>query len=185
MPDRDDIEIVVPDQEGWDEAKGEFIKVKGGTIRMKHSLLSISKWEMKWQKPFLKPGYVMTAEETLDYYKCMTITQNVDPNIYSFISAKDQERIRKYIEDPKSAYSKQKSKNKPSKAAIVSERVYYWMTAYNIPSSYEKWHLNRLLNLIDIASEDNAPQEKVSTAEIFRRNHDLNQARKKALGTRG
>ena len=186
MHDRDEIEIVIPDQEAWDESKNEFIAVKGGTIRMKHSLLSISKWEMKWKKPFLKPDYVMTPEETLDYYKCMTITQNVDPNIYSFISVVDQERIKHYIEDPKSAYKKIQSKKKgASKAAIVSERIYFWMTAYNIPSSYEKWHLSRLLNLIEIASDENAPKEKMSTEELFRRNRDLNAARRKALGTRG
>lgn len=185
MSDRDEIEIVVPTQETWDSEKEEFVYVKGQTIRMKHSLLSISKWEMKWKKPFLKPGYNMTEEETIDYYKCMTITPNVDPNIYYCIPVPERLRIKQYIEDPMSAYKPRNRKRPPSRAAIVSERIYYWMTSNNIPHSYEKWHLNRLLNLLDIASEESGPQEKLSTAEVFRRNHDLNQARRRALGSRG
>ena len=185
MTDRDELEIVIPDQEGWDNEREEFVYLKGATLRMKHSLLSISKWEMKWKKPFLSPGYQMTEEETLDYYKCMTITQNVDPDIYNFISADDRLRIMKYIEDPMSAYKSQKKKKGGSRAAIVSERIYSWMIMNNVPSSYDKWHLSRLLNLLDIISEENAPKEKMSTAELFKRNHALNQARRKALGSRG
>lgn len=187
MLDRDEIEITIPDQEGWDENKNEFVQVKGRTIRMKHSLLSISKWEMKWKKPFLKPGYQMTEEELLDYYKCMTITQNVDPSIYSFIPASEKVRIRKYMDDPMSAYSPKKDKKSASRAAIVSERIYYWMIANNIPSSYEKWHLSRLLNLIEIAADENSPDrnKKVPLSDIYKQNHSLNAARRKALHTRG
>jgi len=186
MPDRDELEIVIPDQEGWDNEKEEFVCVKGMTLRMKHSLLSISKWEMKWKKPFLKPGYEMTPEETVDYYKCMTINQNVNPDIYSFISEQDQKRIHEYIGTPMSAYQPpKKSKKSASRAAIVSERIYFWMASNNIPSSYEKWHLSRLLNLLEIAAEENTPKEKMSTEELFRRNHDLNMARRKALKSRG
>lgn len=188
MSDIDDIEVTIPDQEGWDSEKEEFINIKGCTIRMKHSLLSISKWEMKWKKPFLKPGYQMTEEETIDYYKCMTITQNVDPDVYGFISLADKKRINDYIQTPLSAYAP-KANNKKGGApkVIVSERIYFWMTAYNIPSSYEKWHLSRLINLLEIAAEENAPDKnkKMSTGEIYRQNHELNQMRRKAMHTRG
>ena len=184
MLDRDEIEVVVPDQEGWDNEKEEFVNIKGQTIRMKHSLLSISKWEMKWKKPFLKPGYQMTNEETVDYYRCMTITQNVNPRVYDFIPNEERERIRKYIEDPMSAYSPKKEKG-ASRAVIVSEKIYYWMASQNIPSSYEKWHLSRLLNLLDIASRESGPKEKMSPTELFRRNHELNMARRKTLKSRG
>ena len=186
MPDRDDIEIVIPDQEGWDDEKGEFVQIKGRTIRMKHSLLSISKWEMKWKKPFLKPGYAMTPEELIDYYKCMTITQNVDPYVYSFIPESERMRIKQYIEDPMSAYCPKKGKGS-SRAVIVSEKIYYWMTANNIPSSFEKWHLSRLLNLLDIAAEENSPEKnkKMPMSDIYRQNASLNQARRKAMRSRG
>ena len=188
MSDRDEIEVVVPDIEAWDSEKEEFINVKGGTIRMKHSLLSISKWEMTWKKPFLKPGYVMTPEETLDYYKCMTITQNVNPDIYRFIPEKEKIRINKYIETPMSAYMpKDRQKKGGARKTFVSENIYYWMTAANIPQAYEKWHLSRLLNLLEIAADENDPKrsKKMTPGEIYRQNTDLNQLRRKALGTRG
>lgn len=187
MSERDDIVVTIPDQEGWDSEKEEFINIKGCTIRMKHSLLSISKWEMKWKKPFLKPGYQMTEEETVDYYKCMTITQNVDPGVYEFISPLDKRRIADYISTPLSAYSPVNKKGGGSKKPIVSERLYFWMTAYNIPSSYEKWHLSRLINLLEIAAEENSPDKskKMPTGEIYRQNHELNQMRRKAMHTRG
>ena len=185
MPDRDDIEITIPEQEGWDNVKEEFVQIKETKIRMKHSLLSISKWEMKWKKPFLSPGYQMTDEELTDYFKCMTITQNVDPCAYDFISAKDKDRIVEYINTPLSAYPHRDNKKKGTQPAIVSERIYYWMAHHNIPSSYEKWHLSRLLNLLDIAAKDNEPPEKVSTAEAIRQRRELNLARRKAWNTRG
>lgn len=187
MSDRDEIEVTIPDQEMWDSEKNEFVYVKGCTIRMKHSLLSISKWEMTWKKPFLKPGYVMTEEETLDYYRCMTITQNVDPGIYRYIPTSEQEKINKYIETPMSAYIPQNKKSGGVKHTFVSEHIYYWMTAANIPQSYEKWHLSRLLNLLEIAANENDPKKskKMSRGEIYKQNQELNSARRKALGTHG
>lgn len=186
MSDRDEIEITVPDQEGWDSVKEEFVNLKGGTIRMKHSLLSISKWEMTWKKPFLKPGYTMTEEEMIDYYKCMTITQNVNPDIYEHIPTSEKIRINKYIETPMSAYIP-KNKKSGTVRTFTSEHIYYWMTAANIPPAYEKWHLSRLLNLLEIAADESDPKrnKKMSRGEIYKQNHDLNQMRRKALGTRG
>lgn len=187
MSDRDEIEIVVPAQSGWDSEKEEFVDIKGCTIRMKHSLLSISKWEMTWKKPFLKYGYQMTDEELIDYYRCMTITQNIDPSVYYFIPASEKEKIINYIQTPMSAYKALVRKGKTNKAPIVSEKIYYWMAAQNIPSSYEKWHLSRLLNLLEIAADESDPKrnKKMSMGEIFRENTDLNMARRKALKSRG
>jgi hypothetical protein len=47
------LEIVVPEREYWDPIKEEFIKTKRTTLRLEHSLLSVSKWESKWKVPFL------------------------------------------------------------------------------------------------------------------------------------
>ncbi len=186
MSDRDEIEVVVPEQEAWDSAKEEFLTIKRTVIRMKHSLLSISKWEMTWKKPFLKYGYEMTPEETIDYYRCMTITQNIDPGIYYFIPESEQERIREYITTPMSAYIPAKGKG-GGRNTIVSEKIYFWMTSANIPSSYEKWHLSRLLNLLEIAAEENDPKrsKKMPRGEVYKQNAELNNARRKALKTRG
>lgn len=188
MSNWDEIEVEVPDTEFWDAEKEEFLKVKGAKIRMKHSLLSISKWEMKWKKPFLQQGYTMTPDEELSYYECMTITQNINPYIYQCISPKDRQRINDYIQTPLSAYKKyDKKKPNGGSFAVVSERIYYWMTANNIPESYERWHLSRLLNLLDIAAESNSTDKNKNkvTADMLRERHNLNQARKKAWHTRG
>lgn len=187
MSDRDEIEIVVPAQSGWDSEKEEFVEVKGCTIRMKHSLLSISKWEMTWKKPFLRYNYHMTDEELIDYYRCMTITQNVDPSVYYFIPESEKQKINDYIQTPMSAYKSFQKKGKTNKAPIVSEKIYYWMVAQNIPSSYEKWHLSRLLNLLEIAAEDSDPKKskKRPLEEIYRENTELNKARRKMLNSRG
>ena len=38
-----------------------------------------------------------TPEELLDYVKCMTITQNVDPNVYQFLTDDNLRDINSYI----------------------------------------------------------------------------------------
>ena len=50
----------------WDEEKEEFITVNAQDIVLEHSLLSLSKWESKWEIPLLskKPK---SKEQFLDY----------------------------------------------------------------------------------------------------------------------
>ena len=78
------LRITIPATELWDENKEEFINTKEQTLQLEHSLVSLSKWESKWNKPFFSKD-TKTEEEELDYIKCMTITQNVDPNVYKFM----------------------------------------------------------------------------------------------------
>ena len=162
-----------------------MVNSKDETIVLEHSLVSISKWESKWHKPFLsdKPK---TAEESLDYIKCMTITQNVDPSLYKFLSKENYEQINKYIEDPMTAsWVNDVNGKKSSREVITSELIYYWMIALNIPVEFQKWHLNRLLMLIKICNAKNQPPKKMSKGELMRRNRSLNAARRKASGSRG
>ena len=53
-------------------------------------------------KPFLSKE-PKTVQETIDYIKCMTITQNVDPNVYTALTAKNIEDINNYIDSPMTA----------------------------------------------------------------------------------
>ena len=56
--------ITVPiSPEGWDEEKQEFVEPKSQTLQLEHSLVSLSKWESKWQKPFYSKKD-MSNEET-------------------------------------------------------------------------------------------------------------------------
>ena len=177
--------IVIPPTELWDEKKQEFVYTKEKKLQLEHSLVSLSKWESKWCKPFLSKDK-KTYEETLDYIKCMTITQNVDPDTYMYLTPENIAEINAYIEAPMTATTfNDDGPKKPNREVITAELVYYWMIAHNIPPEYQKWHLNRLLTLIRVCNIKNAPAKKMSKAETMRHNTDLNAARKKALNTRG
>ena len=174
---------LVPEQ--YDEAKDEFIPAKEQTLRLEHSLVSISKWESKWCKAFFS-NKDMTEEETIHYIKCMTLTQNVDPEVYNHISPSNTEEIRNYITAPMTAtYLNKDSKGSPSRETITSELIYYWMIALNIPVEFEKWHINRLITLIHVCNIKNQPPKKMSKQELASRNRALNKARRQKLNTKG
>lgn len=177
--------ITVPAVEQWDERKQEFIYTKEQTLRLEHSLVSLSKWEAKWKKVFLSKQE-KTFEETIDYIKCMTLTQNVDPDVYNHLSKENIERVNEYISDSMTATFINEDKTvKGSKEPVTSELIYYWMIALNIPPEYQKWHLNRLLVLIKVCNAKNQPPKKRSKKELMTRNAALNAARKKKLNTKG
>lgn len=182
------LEITIPAIEQWDELKQEFINTKEQTLRLEHSLVSISKWESKWHKPFLTKQ-PKTDEEVIDYIKCMTLTQNVDPAIYNyFYYAKDNimDDINRYIEDPMTATKfLENGPGKINREKITSELIYYWMIALNIPLECQKWHLNRLLTLIRVCNIKSNPPKKMSKRELMSRNASLNAARRKKLNTKG
>lgn len=176
--------IYIPENELYNDDTGEFITIHPKTLQMEHSLISISKWESKWKKPFMD-GKQKTNAETLDYYRCMTITQNVDPVVYLGITPDINEKILAYINDPMTATTINRKGRKGGREIITSELVYYWMTSLNIPFECERWHLNRLLTLIEIASIKNQPSKKMSQKEIMNQNRSLNAARKARLGSTG
>ena len=179
------LQITIPAIELWDENKEEFINTKEQTLQLEHSLVSLSKWESKWNKPFLSKD-TKTEEEELDYIKCMTITQNVDPNVYKFIPLNIREEIKEYINAPMTATWFSEDKNtKSSSEQITSELIYYWMVAQNIPFECEKWHLNRLITLIKICNIKSQPPKKMGKKAIMSRNAALNAARRKQLNTKG
>lgn len=179
------LQITVPADELWDEAKGEFVPVKEQTLQLEHSLISLSKWESKWCKSFFSKKE-KTYEETIDYIKCMTLTQNVKPNVYLNLSRENIDEINKYIEAPMTAtVFSEDPMRKSSRETITSELIYYWMIALNIPFECQKWHLNRLLTLIRVCEIKNTPPKKMSRREIMSRNAALNAARRKQLNTRG
>lgn len=180
------LQITVPiSPEGWDEERQEFVDPQVKTLQLEHSLVSISKWESKWHKAFLSKKD-KTEEEMFDYIKCMTLTQNVDPSVYDHLTVDNVNQIKAYIEDPMTAtVINTNSSDKSNKETVTSELIYYWMIALNIPSEYQKWHINRLLKLIEVCNVKNSPPKKRSKSDIMRSNAALNAARRKQLGTRG
>ena len=184
------LQITIPAviREDFNYGTNEFIYtviLKEQTLQLEHSLLSLSKWESKWCKPFLHRKD-LTDEETLDYIKCMTLTRNVDPKIYDHLTEDNVRDIVAYINAPMTATTFSEDKgSKASREIVTSELIYYWMIALQIPSEYEKCHLNRLLTLIRVCNIKNAPTKKMSKREIMSRNAALNAARRKQLNTKG
>lgn len=180
------LEITIPGTEFYDEEKEEFMTTTGRKIQMEHSLVSISKWESKWHRPFMKDG-PKNVEELADYYRCMTLTKNVDPVIFYSISGETKDTIDAYINDKMTAsWFSEKTKGRGSREIITSEVIYSWMVSLGIPFECEKWHINRLMVLIHMCSLDqNGGGKKMSRKDIYSQNRALNAARRQKLGTRG
>lgn len=179
------LQITIPETEVFDENTMEFSTIKAQTLQLEHSLVSIDKWESKWNTPFLSKRD-KTKEELIDYIKCMTLTQNVDPKVYFFLTVDNIEQINRYIGEPMTATTFSEEKGlKPNREQITAELIYYWMISLNIPFECKKWHLNKLLTLIRVCNVKNQPPKKRSKKDILARNASLNAARKKQLSTRG
>ena len=178
--------ITVPiSPEGWDEVKQEFVEPKYQTLQLEHSLVSLSKWESKWQKPFYSKKE-MTDEEAIDYIKCMTLTKNVDSEVYNHLTRENIKDVMDYIGNPMTATTFGKNdKGANNKEIVTSELIYYWMIASNIPFECQKWHLNRLITLIRVCSIKNTPPKKRSKRAIMSRNAALNAARRQQMNTSG
>ena len=177
--------ITISDTEYFNEDTNEFCKVKGTSLQLEHSLVSLSKWESKWCKPFLTKAH-KTNEETLDYIRCMTINTQPSPDIYRAITNDHIKLISDYIDAPMTAttFSKEQMSGK-SKEIITSELIYYWLIAQQIPFECQKWHLNRLLTLIHVCSIKNAPPKKMGRQAVLERNARINEQRRKQINTRG
>lgn len=189
-----ELKIKTKEVQLWNEATQEFEykTVPGRTIVLEHSLVSLSKWEAKYKRPFIDSE--KTNEETLDYIKMMTITQNVPDDTYKYLDEDEIKKINDYIIDPMTAtkfsYNSQAgSSPKKDTSKVTSELIYYWMTLYNIPESYQKWHLNRLLVLLRIAriksDEQHGKTNKMSRSDIIAQNRAINAQRRLKLGSNG
>lgn len=187
------LQIIIPEREYFDDQRQEFIYTKKHTLLLEHSLISISKWESKWKKPYLGSLNKQTLEEKVDYIRCMSLSQSWDDSILNDITGNEMKQIADYLNDKMTA-TWFNEKNDPTKGkggssnrgqVVTSELIYYWMISFNIPFECQKWHINRLLTLIRICQIKNAPSKKMKKQEIYARNRELNELRKRQLGTKG
>lgn len=177
--------IVVPGIELYDEQREEFTTYKEFTLELEHSLVSLSKWEAFYEKPFLSKEE-KTSEEILGYVKAMTLTPEVPLDVFSRLTPENFAQIDAHINSKQSAtWFSDLGNQRPSREVITTELIYYWMVSFNIPFECQYWHLNRLLTLIRIFSVKNAPTKKMSRGEMLARNRALNAQRREQLGTRG
>jgi hypothetical protein len=159
------------------------------SLDLEHSLLSLSKWESKFQKPFIDPRAQKSPEEVFGYLQAMVITPGVDLDVLYKLTQDQINEIQNYVDSSQSAttFGKLPDRRGPGET-ITSELIYYWLATFNLPfDPCETWHLNRLFALIRICgiknSKDGGP--RMSRSELAQRNRELNMQRRKELGTKG
>ena len=183
-----------PKEQFWDETNECFVYkegIKGCELTLEHSLLSISKWETIWCKPFLNADE-FTIDELLSYVECMTVApSNPDPAIYKRLTQAQLDEINTYINHPATAttFGGNKPKSRSRNEIITSEIVYYMMIQYDIPFECQKWRFNRLLTLIrvcEIKNEEANGKKSNRNASDLRREYDrLNDIRRAKMKTKG
>lgn len=194
------LKLTVAGEQSWNPRTEEFEYTKPVELRLEHSLLSLAKWESKWHVPFLTSSGNMTREQQLDYIRCMTVTQGTDPAVYRKLTREQLTAINEYMDDPMTAtwFAGEPKPNEPKDkrtarpkrrpprgGTTTAEVLYAQMFALGIPKECEKWHLNRLLTLIRVGQEMNAPQKKMSPGERMSQQRALNAQRKAKMHTRG
>ena len=179
------LKLVLSGDEVYDELTSEFKTINLKTVELEHSLLSLSKWESKYEKPFLSTTE-KTNEEVIEYVKLMIISPDVPENIVDEMSQKNLDDINDYINSKQSATTfGLMPETKGKGETITAELIYYWMVTFNIPFECENWHINRLFSLIRICNIKNSKPKKMSRQEIAQRNRALNEQRRKELNTSG
>lgn len=182
------LQIIIPAiEEDYDELENKFIYSKEQVLQLEHSLVSLSKWESKFCKPFLTK-VDKTPEESLEYIRCMTITQNVPESAYKHLTQENLDSVVAYISAPMTATTFSNNNHEINRDIITAEIIYYWMITLNIPFECQKWHLNRLLTLINVCNIKNNPpskKKKKTPQEIYAENRAINEARKLQLGSSG
>ena len=177
--------LIVQMSENYDEAKQEFIPDKVVHLELEHSLVSLSKWESFCEKPFLG-NTPKTAEETLWYIQFMTMTPNVPPEVFNSLSTDNIIEINAYIDKKMTATWFKEEPPARHGEIITAEVIYYWMISLNVPIDCQDWHLNRLLTLIRVCNQKNAPPaKKMNARELAQRNRMLNEERRARLQTAG
>ena len=180
--------INIKSVELYDDSSKEFYNTEEVSLQLEHSLVSLSKWESKWEKPFLGDGD-KTTEQTIDYVRCMTISEDISPEVYNYLTDVNIKEISSYIDAKMTATwfndNDSKGRGPVRKEVITAEIIYYWMISLTIPFECQYWHLNRLLTLIKVCNQKNAPEKKMSRQDLVARNRALNEARKANLNTTG
>jgi len=172
--------IHIPEKELFNEQDNSFTTIKATDVHLEHSLISLSKWESKWKKPYLD-NKELTQKEIFDYFKCMIIDKNVDPEILNVIDIDAIQQILDYIKDPHSATTV--TDRRPGRSrrneTVTSELIYYWMIYYNIPHEYEKWHLNRLMMLIRVCGvKGGTANQQMDLNAIYAQNNAIRAKRR-------
>lgn len=176
--------VTILGTEYFDESKQEFVYPESIELRLEHSLVSLSKWESKFEKPFLGKAD-KSPEELLWYVQAMTLTKDVSPDVYERLTKENIEDINTYITAKMTATTFSERGQKPTREIITAELLYYWMIALNVPFECQYWHLSRLLTLIKVCNVKNAPAQKVNKRDAMQRQRELNAQRRAQTNSKG
>lgn len=177
--------LTIPAGRFLNEQTNEFIYTEEQILQLEHSLISLSKWEEKWHKPYISSD--KTDEEIMDYIKIMTITKSVNPLVYELLTQDHINQIANYIDNPMTATTFRKnSEDKKNNRIVTAELVYCWMIMLNIPVEFQKWHFNKLMTLIRVCQEEDSPNDKKrSQREINSHHAAVNKARRQKYAKKG
>jgi hypothetical protein len=179
------LKLMLQEEEYYNEETETFETVGSVELELEHSLISLSKWESKFKKPFLSPDS-KTSDEVLYYIESMIISPIHPSNLFEILTQKNIDTINNYVESSESATTFGTMPERKGRGEVITaELIYYWMVAFNIPFECEYWHLNRLFALIRICNIKNSPQKKMSRNEISSRNRELNAVRRAQYNTNG
>lgn len=178
------LRITIPEREFFNEEDSTFIFLKEQNLQLEHSLISLAKWESKWHIPFLDSNK-KTLEQTIDYFKCMTLTQGIDDIVFETFPPNVVKQINDYMDNSMTATTFNDPNQSSSREIITAEIIYYMMIKLGIPLECQKWHLSRLFTLIRVCSIKDSPDKKMGTQAILSQNRELNEARKAKYKTKG
>ena len=177
--------LFIPKQEYYNEVEERFFEADEFFLHLEHSLISLSKWESKHQKPFLS-STEKSSDEIFSYIEFMILDESYPADLFSRLSGENIKKINDYIESKESA-TIINNRNQPRgrSETITSELIYYWMVAFQVPFECERWHLNRLFALLQICGIKNSKPQKMSKSEMAARNRELNAKRRSQYNTTG
>lgn len=173
------LKIRVPGGAFYDEVNNKFIDIPPTVLQLENSLLSIRRWESKWNRSWFDDG-PKNDKERMDYIRCMVVTPNVNPYVFEIMPDDVKRQIEAYKVSPMTAttFGKDNNLKKPKQKFLTAEIVYWWMTEYNIPFECEKWHINQLLTLIRVCSEKKNPPKKMTPKEAREHHRAVNAKRR-------
>lgn len=182
--------IDIPDDEIYNDEMEQFVMVKARRIVLEHSLYTISLWEMRHNKCFLKNLEKLTSDEISDYIKCMSIDGDLsdDEIIYMLSKPEIHKQIVEYLNKRMSAtYIRElPGDGRPDTEAKTSELFYYYLIKLRAPVEIiEHWHISRLIILLSVFNAKDDTKRKRSIRDIMKNNDEINEARKKKYNTEG
>lgn len=178
------LKLTVLGTETFNDVTSEFGSEGDVVLELEHSLVSLSKWEAEFEKPFLTNDQ-KTAVEILAYIKAMCLDPDIPESVFEKLSGENFREINSYIDAKMTATWFNENRSAPSREVVTSELIYYWMTVYTIPFSCETWHLNRLFTLIRICNIKHDKPKTMSRSDQAAEQRRLNNERKNRFNSTG